>query len=372
MAKLGRSIDELEVDLLESAALGLGEERLPQSKGTLLRTSNAALEHNVVLRNLTVVGEATKGGDVLQGDIELSSGVVFTLLRQAALSEAVNLLVDFSTVVVTILTCATNTVRNTSRMPGSDTSNLAETLVSLARKLFGAPTVSDTLRSVTLRNANDIDHLVLIKHSIDSEFLLEETVREVNLVLNGPAIHLKLDEMGLALAEVNLANLSVGEHANDLAVLLDRTKIVLDGLATIGIVLRVLGKGMLFRLVPVLVESATALIGNMLGPHRLQRTETTRSLNVSNNTNHNHRRGFDHGNGLDSLLLVKLRPGPVHITHNVGHASLVPNEASKVRLFALVILRETLDLTAWATASLARQEPEGTMARSFELPVRHF
>ena len=43
MSKLGRCIDELEVDLLKSPLLGVGEERLPQGEGPLLGSNAAAL-----------------------------------------------------------------------------------------------------------------------------------------------------------------------------------------------------------------------------------------------------------------------------------------------------------------------------------------
>ena len=43
MAKLGRGVDELEIDLLKSPLLGVGEERLPQGEGPLLGSNAAAL-----------------------------------------------------------------------------------------------------------------------------------------------------------------------------------------------------------------------------------------------------------------------------------------------------------------------------------------
>jgi hypothetical protein len=60
------------------------------------------------------------------------------------LADTVDLFVHFRTVMVTLLTGASNRVLDTGRMPCSNTSDLAETLVGLARKLTGMPTRSDT------------------------------------------------------------------------------------------------------------------------------------------------------------------------------------------------------------------------------------
>ena len=59
-------IDELKVDLLEVRALGVGPQGLPKGDDTLLAPDHLALEHQPVLVDDTVVGEATQGGDALR------------------------------------------------------------------------------------------------------------------------------------------------------------------------------------------------------------------------------------------------------------------------------------------------------------------
>ena len=44
VAELGAGVDELEVDLLKSPLLGVGEERLPQGKSSLLGANAATLD----------------------------------------------------------------------------------------------------------------------------------------------------------------------------------------------------------------------------------------------------------------------------------------------------------------------------------------
>ena len=52
------------------------------------------------------------------------------------------------------LTGTGNGEHDLRRMPGTDTSDLAETLVGLARKHLGAPTGGDTGETVTLGDGN--------------------------------------------------------------------------------------------------------------------------------------------------------------------------------------------------------------------------
>lgn len=193
-------------------------------------------------------------------------------------------MVDRGTVVVTHLTSTGNSPLDVVRMPSTDTSNLTETLVCLARKLLGAPTRGNTVETVTLGDGNDINNLVLLEDAVDVDGLLEETLGEFNLVGNGATVDLDFHQVGLLLLERSLADLGVGEDTDDSAVLLDALKFA--G-AVLGVLLGVAGESLLLALVPVLVEAALELIAQVLGPDSSERAETTRSLNVSDNTNGN-------------------------------------------------------------------------------------
>jgi hypothetical protein len=61
------------------------------------------------------------------------------------LTDAVHLLVHLGTVEVTLLTSTGNGPGDTGRVPGTDTSDLAETLVRLAGQLGNMPPGDDTL-----------------------------------------------------------------------------------------------------------------------------------------------------------------------------------------------------------------------------------
>ena len=108
----------------------------------------------------------------------------------------------------------------------------------------------------------------------------------------------------------------------------------------------------------------------MLSPDSLQSSETTRSLDVSNNTNAYNGRSLDDGTSLDNFLLVDLRPGSVDLADDVGHAGLVSHEAGQMNRLGGVILREALDLASEPLGSLLGQEALRAMSRRLELSVR--
>lgn len=193
-------------------------------------------------------------------------------------------MIDRGTVVVTHLTSTGNSPLDVVRMPSTDTSNLTETLVCLARKLLGAPTRGNTVETMTLGDGNDINDLVLLEDAVDVDGLLEETVGEFNLVGNGATVDLDFHQVSLLLLERGLADLSVGEDTDDSAVLLNALEFA-GGV--LGVLLGVAGESLLLALVPVLVEAALELVAQVLGPDSSERAETTGSLNVSDNTNGN-------------------------------------------------------------------------------------
>lgn len=196
---------------------------------------------------------------------------------------------------VTHLTSTGNSPLDVGRMPGTDTSNLSQTLVGLTRKLLGSPTGSNTVISVTLGDGDDIDHLVLLEDAVDGDRLLEEVLAVLDLVGNGATVDLNLHQVGLLLLEGGLADLSVGEDTDNSAVLLDALEFTGDGgAAVVRVLLGVLGESLLLALVPVLVESSLDLVAEMLGPDCGERAETTGSLDIAHKTNNDHLKDVSH------------------------------------------------------------------------------
>lgn len=198
-------------------------------------------------------------------------------------------MVDRGTVVVSHLTSTGNGPLNVGRMPGTDTSNLSQTLVRLSGKLLGAPTGSNTVEAVALGDGDDVDHLVLLKDGVNGDGLLEEVLAKGDLVGDAAAVDLDLHEVGLLLLEGRLADLGVGEDANDGAVLLDALELAGDaGAARLAVLLGVLGEGLLLALVPVLVEAALDLVRQVLSPHGGEGAQAAGGFDVTNETNNDH------------------------------------------------------------------------------------
>lgn len=114
-------------------------------------------------------------------------------------ADTVDLLVDLGTMMVALLTSTSDRERDSTRMPRADTSDLAETLVSLSRQLACVPTRCDALVSVTLGNTNDVDHFVLREDLRDGDLLLKVVAGELDLVGDGTTVQLDLHDVRLLL-----------------------------------------------------------------------------------------------------------------------------------------------------------------------------
>ena len=159
MSELARGIDELEFDLFEAGTRSVDDERLTKDESTLLGTSTAALDHEEVVVHDTVVGEATHGRDGLGGEVKLGGGAGDIVTAR----KTVDLLVHFCAVVEAVLTGTGYGEHDTSRVPRSDTGDLAKTLVRLAGKFAGSPSLGDTLEALTFGDTDDVDVFILLK-----------------------------------------------------------------------------------------------------------------------------------------------------------------------------------------------------------------
>lgn len=360
MSELRRGVDELEGDLLEVSARGVNTEGLAEGDDTLLDTGDGALEHDKVVADKGVVRPAADGVDRLLGEVELGGAGALV----GAVVDAVDLVVDRGTAVVTVLTGTGNREHDLRRVPSTDTGDLAETTVGLAGKLGNTPTRDDTGVTVTLGDGDNVDALVLLEDGLDVKGLLEVGLGELDLVGDGATVDLDLGEVGLLLGKAGLRELGVGEDANDGGVLLDTLKLASNGGAVVlGVLLGVAGEGLLLRTVPVLVEATLDLVREVLGPNGGKGAETTGSLNVADDTDDDHGGSLDDGDGLDDLTLVHLRAGAVEVTDDVGHTGLVTKHGGQVDRLLGVILGEGLDVTTVLGGTLAGKEGKRTGTR---------
>jgi len=255
------------------------------------------------------VRETTHRRDGLFSGIVLSGCIVLdhrSVLGVNALTNSVDLLIDLSSMMVTFLTSSSHSKLDSTWMPGSDTSNLSQTLVSLARKLLRVPSASHTLVTFALGDTNSIDHLIVGKNVLNGNRFLEALASPFDLLSNSATVKLNFHQMGLLLSSSHQLHLGMGEYSDDGTVLLHLSQVLLDFFLADWVLplLGVLSEGLLLGLIPVLVESSSTIFAEMLSKDGLEDAQTLRCLDVTHDTNHDHRRCLEDGNSFDNLFLV--------------------------------------------------------------------
>jgi len=376
VTKLGGGIDQSQADLFKSDSLRLRDKRLADVEDALPDANARALKHDKVLLHHTVVREATHGIDRLLRDVLLSHSVVadeLSVFHVEAIPDAVNLLVDLSSVMVTLLTDASDRVGHSRRMPGSDTGDFTKTLVCLTGQFLHMPTGDNAFDTVTLGNTDDVNHLVLGENILDGDGLLHQTTGKVNFLGDGTAVQLNLVDVGLLLSLTEELDLRVRDDANDSAVFLHFGEVFFDFLLSVlsGPLLGIFGESLLLGGVPVLVETPSDFLRKMLGPDGLECPHAVRGFDITDNSDDHDRRGFNDRNGLDDFLLVRLGTRTVHNTADMGHTRLISGEGGEMDRLLGVILGEALDSSLVVLAALFGQEAQIAVTRRGKFTVRH-
>lgn len=311
----------------------------------------------------TVVGETSERGDVLFDSIGLGGGVVLDT-SDGASSNSVDLLVEFSSVMVAELTGSSDGPLNGRWMPSSDTTDLSETSMSLSGHSRDTESLDDTGDSLTSGDSNGVDHLVVVEDLANGDFTFELLEGPVDFLSDGTTVDLDFNDVCLSLSEVELAELGGGKDSNDGAVLSDSLKISVDGFLALLVFLPsggVLGEGLLLGVHPVLVESSLDLIGDVLSPHGGKSSQSTGSLDVTNKSDNLHGRAFDDGNWLDDVFLDDLLTLSLLVmSGDVGHASLVSHEGGKMDGCLGIISGEGPNSTSVVSGSSSGEEGEGS------------
>ena len=149
------------------------------------------------------------------------------------------------------------------------------------------PTSYNTFETVTFVQGSSVDKLILLEYGRQWNVLLEQTSGEVNFVGNRATVDLDLHQVSFLLAKFNLLNLCVCKNANNSAMVLDALNFTFSVLGLLCSFLCVLGECLLLAFPPVLVETTTALLAQVLRPYGGDRAQTVNSFFVTNNTNDN-------------------------------------------------------------------------------------
>jgi hypothetical protein len=143
------------------------------------------------------MGETTEGSDGLIGKIS-SGGSRFGVIT---FGDSVNLLINFSSVMVTELTGSWDSPSNSGWMPGSDATDLSKTSMGFLLKMFDAESLHDACDSLTLGDTQDVDHFIVFENIADIDFFFEETISVVNLLCDGSSVNLDFENVILLLSE---------------------------------------------------------------------------------------------------------------------------------------------------------------------------
>merc|ERR1719410_2977428 len=231
MTALGRGVDELQCDFLVRLAAHLRKKSFSEGDDALTLAHSGSLEHDPVLVDHTEVRETSQRSNGFFSQIVLGHSIVLVLLQ--ILTDAVNLLVDLGTMMVTHLTRSGNLPLHSGWVPGTDTSNLSQATVGLAHQPCHSPAGDDTLNSLTLGHTQRVDHLVLCKDISDFHSLLEQIPDEVNLLSSGATIHLNLLDVRLLRPDLHLTDLCVADSTHNSAELFDALQLGRHGLLAV-------------------------------------------------------------------------------------------------------------------------------------------
>ena len=222
---------------------------------------------------------------------------------------------------------------------------------------------------MTLGNTEDIDHFVLVEDRVDSDFLFELLLGEVDLIRDGTTIDLDFHNVSLLLSEVKVVHLGLDDKSDNRAVFLDSVELSFDLLLVPAF--SVFGESLLLGVHPVLVKSSLEFSGQMLGPNSAQSSMTSGSIDVTNNTANGNSGGFEDSASFNNFLLVDLGSRSVNISQDVSHTGLEDGEGGKVDGLGSVILGEGSNSSSVMSSSLSGKETKRTVSRSFEFSVRH-
>jgi len=374
VTKLGGGINELEVNLLGHPVLGAREDGLTEHDSTLLGAHNLALNEEVVLIDFTVMGEATHGGDVLLDGISGASGVILNTVDFTG-TDLVDLLVDLGTGVVTLLTDTADRPFDGSGVPSSDTTDSAETSMSLTLELLDTVSGLNTLGSVTLGDSDSVDALVLLEDLTDGDLLLELGVGPLDLLGDGTTVDLDLHNVGLVLSELKLAVLGGADNTDGGGVLADAGNVAVDGLLVLlvdGVLFGVLGESLSLGVAPVLVEAALDVVIEVLGEDSLEGTEATGGLDVTDHTDDLHGGALDDGGGLNDVLLEDLLAvTSLEVLNTMGHTGLEAHKSGHVDGLFGIVLGEVPNTASVVLGTSLGDESKGTTSGCFKLTVGH-
>jgi hypothetical protein len=179
--------------------------------------------------------------------------------------------------------------------------------------------------------------------------------------------------MSLLDTKSKLLHLRMGNNTNNLAKLGDALQLLLNILAIVlRVLLGILGISLPLALVPVLVTTTLKLLTQMLGKDGGKSPQPTRGLEVADDSNNDHGRGLEDGNGIDDFAFVHDGSGTIDAADDVGHAGFIGAECGEVAgSGGVVVAGEGADAAVVVLGAFLGEKSQVAMARCLELSVGH-
>jgi len=169
--------------------------------------------------NNTIVGETSKRSNVFLINISFSGGVVLDTINGTS-TNSVDLLIYFSSVVITELTSSSASPSDCSWMPSSNTTDFSETSMSLSWESGDTESLDNTSSTMTSCYSNSVDHFIVSEDLSNSCFFIEVVHCKVNFLGDVSTVNLDFEEVSFLLSEVKFTELRHSEDSDNVAIFL--------------------------------------------------------------------------------------------------------------------------------------------------------
>lgn len=349
-------------------SFGLGEDGSSEHEDLLFGSNDTSFNHDEVISDNTIVGESSHRGDHFIGQI-LVGGSVIVASSSGSFSDSIDFFILFSSMVITQLTGSRDSPSNSGRVPGSDTSDFSVTSMGFLLEMFNSESFDDSLESFTFGNSQNIQHFVALENRVNSDFFFEKVISEINFGGDISSVNLDFNDVIFLLSKVEEFHLGGGENSNNGTVFLDSVKLDVNGSAGFSIFGLVFRESLLFGGHPVFIESSESVFVEFLSPNGGEGSETSGGFDISDNSDNNHRGGFDNGDGFDNFFFVEFGTGFFNVSENVGHTSFESSESGKMDRGGGVISGERSTSTSVMSGSSSGSESKISVSRGFEFSV---
>lgn len=330
MTNLTAGVNELQSDLFHGVSAGLRDDGFSEEDDSLLGTHTTSSDHEEIMVDHSIMGESSHRSDVLLSQI-IESGSIVLDSTDSSLTHSVDLLVQLGSMMESEVTSSRDSPSDSSRVPSSNTSHSSVTSMGLFGEMLSSVSLHDSLGSFSLSDSHDVHMIILLEHTVHSDFLFEQSSGEIHLLGHISSIDLDFHDVVLLLSEIQLVHLSSGNHSHHSSILLDSIDFHFNRLVLLVIMfLGVLGESLLLAVHPVLVESSQSVLIQLLSPDSGQGSQSSGSIHISHHSDHSHRRSLNDGHSFHHFLLVQFGSSSVHFSQNVGHSCLESSESSQM------------------------------------------